>query len=75
MQLAYDPETDVLRIVLGNEPVCRRAGGEAPGVSLGLDDNGGVVDLEITQASHRIDNPRSLDFSVAGRCVRGMRML
>lgn len=75
MQLAYDPDTDVLRLVLGCEPVSRRAGGEAPGVSLGLDDHGAVVDLEITQASSRVDNPRSLDVSVAGRCVRGMRML
>ncbi len=73
MQLAYDPDTDVLRIVLASEPVSHRCG-EAPGVSLGLDGNGSVVDLEITQASHRIDNPRSLDFAVAGRCVRGMRM-
>jgi uncharacterized protein YuzE len=74
MQLAYDPDTDVLRIVLGSEPVSRRSGGEAPGLSLGLDGNGSVVDLEITQASRRIDNPKSVDFAVAGRCVRGMRM-
>lgn len=74
MQLAYDPETDVLRIVLGSAPASRRCGGEVPGVSLGLDGNGGVVDLEISQASCRIDNPRSVDVAVAGRCVRGMRM-
>lgn len=74
MQLAYDPDRDVLRIVPGREPAARRAGGPAPGVSPGLSGNGGVVDFEITEASRRIDNPRSLDFVVAGSCVRGMRM-
>jgi len=40
MKVTYDPEVDVLRIVL-------------------------IVELEILDASKRVENPRSLEYAVA----------
>jgi len=39
---------------------------EKPGVILDFDKNGNVVGLEILDASKRMENPRSVEYAVAG---------
>ena len=64
MKVTYDPEVDVLRIVLNEQPV-EESDEEKPGVILDYDKAGNLVGLEILDASKRIANPRSLEYAVA----------
>jgi uncharacterized protein YuzE len=65
MKITYDPEVDVLRIVFSDAPV-EESDEEKPGVILDFDKNGNVIGLEILDASHRMENPRSVEYAVAG---------
>lgn len=74
MQVCYDSENDILKIVLSDAPV-RKHDSEKPGVVLGYGGDGTLVDFEIRDASRRIDDPRSVDLSVNGRNIQGMMIL
>ena len=64
MKVTYDPEVDVLRIVLSEQPV-EESDEDKPGVILDYDKAGNLVGLEILDASKRMANPRSLEYAVA----------
>ena len=63
MKVSYDPEVDVLRIVLGDQPI-EESDEEKPGIILDYDQAGNLVGLEVLDASTRVANPRSLEYSV-----------
>ena len=63
MKVSYDPEVDVLRIVLGDQPI-EESDEDKPGVILDYDHAGNLVGLEVLDASTRVANPRSLEYSV-----------
>lgn len=65
MKITYDPEVDVLRIVFSDAPV-EESDEEKPGVILDFDKSGNVIGLEILEASRRMENPRSVEYAVAG---------
>ena len=65
MRVTYDPEVDVLRIVLSNSPI-EESDEDKPGVILDYDKEGNIVGLEILDASKRVSNPRSVEYAVAG---------
>ena len=64
MKVTYDPEVDVLRIVLTDAPV-EESDEAKPGVILDYDKDGNIVGLEILDASQRMENPRSMEFAIA----------
>jgi uncharacterized protein YuzE len=64
MKVTYDPEVDVLRIVLNDQPI-EESDEEKPGIILDYDRAGNLVGLEVLDASKRVVNPRSLEYSVA----------
>ena len=64
MKVTYDPEVDVLRILLSNAPI-EESDEDKPGVILDYDNDGNIVGLEILDASKRVTNPRSLEYAVA----------
>ncbi|MBW4453080.1 MAG: DUF2283 domain-containing protein [Nostoc indistinguendum CM1-VF10] len=64
MKITYDPEVDILRIILSNLPIVD-SDEEKPGVILDYDEEGNIIGLEILAASKRIDNPRSLEYSIS----------
>ena len=64
MKVTYDPEVDILRIVLSDAPVAE-SDEERPGVILDFDEAGHIVGLEILDASLHIPNPRSVELAVA----------
>jgi uncharacterized protein YuzE len=64
MKLTYDPEVDILRIVL-NSAAIEESDEEKPGVILDYDKDGNIVGLEILDASRRVENPRSFEYAVA----------
>jgi uncharacterized protein YuzE len=66
VKVTYDPEVDVLRILL-NDAAIEESDEDKPGVILDYDKDGNVVGLEILEASKRISNPRSVEYAVTGR--------
>lgn len=65
MKITYDPEVDVLRIVFSNAPI-EESDEEKPGIILDFDKGGNVVGMEILDASQRMENPRAVEYAVAG---------
>ena len=65
MKLTYDPETDIVRVLLSKAPI-EESDEDKPGVILDYDKDGNIVGLEILGASKRMDNPRSLEYAVEG---------
>ncbi len=65
MKVTYDPEVDVLRILLSDAPI-EESDEDKPGVILGYDRDGNVVGLEILDASKRMTTPWSLEYAVTG---------
>jgi len=63
--VTYDPEVDVLRILLSDTPI-EESDEDKPGVILDYDKDGYVVGLEILEASKRTTNPRSVEYAVTG---------
>ena len=64
MIVRYDPEVDVLSILLSDAPV-KESDEEKPGVILDYDEGGNVVGLEILDASRRMGNPMLVEYSIA----------
>ncbi len=63
MKVTYDPEVDVLRILLSDAPI-EESDEDKPGIILDYDKDGNVVGLEILEASKRMTNPRSVEYAV-----------
>ncbi len=63
MKVTYDPEVDVLYILLRDAPV-EESDEDKPGVILDYDKAGHVVGIEILDASKRIENPRSVEYAI-----------
>ncbi len=63
MKVTYDPETDIVRIVFTQGPI-EESDEDKPGIILDYDDQGNVVGIEVLDASHRIEDPRSVEYSV-----------
>jgi len=65
IKITYDPEVDVLRIIFSNAPI-EESDEEKPGIILDFDKGGNVVGMEILDASQRMENPRVVEYAVAG---------
>lgn len=65
MKVTYDAEVDVLRILLNDTPI-EESDEEKPGIILDYDKEGNIVGIEVLNASKKIQNPRSVEYSVAG---------
>ena len=64
MKVKYDPEVDVLSILLSDAPV-EESDESKPGVILDYDGSGNVVGLEILDASKRMGDPMSVEYAIA----------
>jgi uncharacterized protein YuzE len=56
MKISYDPEVDVLSVLLNTNPI-EESDEERPGLILDYDSDGNVVGIEVLNASMRVDNP------------------
>lgn len=65
MKITYDPEVDVLRIIFSDVAI-EESDEEKPGIILDFDKAGNIVGMEILDASHRMENPRSVEYAVSG---------
>ncbi len=64
MKVSYDPEVDVLRILL-NRAAIEESDEDKPGIIMDYDIDGNVVGIEILDASKRMENPRSVEYAIA----------
>jgi uncharacterized protein YuzE len=65
MRITYDTEVDVLRILFSNTAI-EESDEERPGIILDFDKSGNIVGMEILDASKRMENPRAVEYAVAG---------
>jgi uncharacterized protein YuzE len=65
MKVIYDPQVDILRILFNNKPI-EESDEDKPGIILDYDAEGGIVGLEILDASTRMENPKAVEYAVAG---------
>ena len=71
MKITYDLTSDRLHILLRNAPIeYSSAEAEPTGMRIDYDDIGRVVSLEIRDASHRMADPRSVEFQERGEDPR-----
>ena len=65
MKVEYDGETDTLTVRL-REGVVAESDEDKPGVILDYDDVGNLLSIEVLDASQRVEEPRSVTFSMNG---------
>jgi YD repeat-containing protein len=65
VRIRYDAQVDILSIVFNDRPV-EESDEEKPDLILDYDKDGNIVSVEILDASKHIENPKSLDYAVAG---------
>ena len=63
MKIFYDPEVDVLRILIKEGEI--EESDDNNGVIIDYDKIGNVIGLEILDASQKVANPRSVEYEVA----------
>lgn len=63
MKITYDSEVDVLKIALSNALI-KESDEDKPGIIFDYDKDGNIVEIEILNASKRIENPRSVEYAV-----------
>ena len=64
MKLSYDKETDTLTITLSDKKI-KDSDESRPSVIIDYDAKGGIVAIEILEASQRMDNPATVEFALA----------
>lgn len=65
MKVAYDPTTDILRIVLRDDRTVAESDEDKPGVILDYDNEGNLVSLEVLDASARVSDTRKVEYQMA----------
>jgi len=69
MKVIYDPETDILAVQL-SDAVIADSDESRPGIILDFDASGGLVGLEILDASRHMAIPPTVDLEVGARVAR-----
>jgi len=65
MKVLYDPEVDVLSVLLSDAPVAE-SDQDKPGVILDYDDQGDLLAIEILDASRRVTDARRIEYKATG---------
>ena len=64
MKIKYDQELDILYIRFSDENI-QESDSDKPGVVLDYDANGGIVAIEILNASRKIPQPTKFEYEIA----------
>jgi uncharacterized protein YuzE len=64
MKVKYDKEVDVLYLVFSEKQI-KESDEEKPGIILDFDKDGGIVGIEILNASKKMKNPASIEYEAA----------
>ena len=63
MKVTYEREADILRIILSDSDI-EESDEVTPGVIVDYDDEGGIVGLEILDASTCVSEPQVIEYSI-----------
>ena len=63
MKVTYEREADILRIILSDSDI-EESDEVTPGVIVDYDDEGGIVGLEILDASTCVSEPHVIEYSI-----------
>ena len=63
MKVTYDPDVNVLNIVLSGVPA-EDSDESRPGLILDYDQRGNLVGIEVLDASRRIEDPLSVEYTI-----------
>ena len=66
MKVIFDPETDTLNLVFRDEPVAE-SDEVREGIIFDYNENGGVVSIEVLDASEQVTEPQGIAYEVRGR--------
>ena len=66
MKVRYDRKTDTLTVILRDGVQVAESDEDKPGVILDYDADGGLVALEVLDASRRVTDARQVDFQTVG---------
>lgn len=66
MKVRYDRKTDTLTLILRDGVAVAESDEEKPGIILDYDADGGLVSLEVLDASRRVTDARQVDFQTVG---------
>ena len=66
MKVIYDPDTDTLSLLLRDEPVAE-SDELREGLIIDYARSGGIVSIEILDASERVAEPQSIAYEMRGR--------
>ena len=64
MKITYDHETDTLTAILSDAQIVE-SDEDKPGVILDYDDKGGLVSIEILDASKRVTSPTRIGYRIS----------
>lgn len=64
MKVIYDPETDILSIIL-KDTLVEESDEDKEGIILDYDAEGHLVSLEIIDASYRVSQPKEIEYRLA----------
>ena len=65
MEIRYDKEVDILMVAFSKNSI-EESDEEKPGIILDYDKNGGIVSIEILDASKRVADPEKVELFVSG---------
>lgn len=72
MRVVYDSTSDILTVIFSEERSAE-CDDNRKGISLDYDADGALVQIEIRDASKRVDEPARITFEVAGEMVPARR--
>ena len=64
MRIAHPTPADTLTITLSDKKI-KESDESRPGIIIDYDTKGGIVAIEILEASQRMDNPATVEFALA----------
>ena len=65
MKVVYNPESDILRVLLNESSQIEESDEEKPGTIIDYDRDGNVIGFEILDASQRVSNPNLMQYEIA----------
>ena len=65
MKVTYNPELDILRVLLNESSKIDDSDEQKPGLIIDYDKDGNIIAFEILDASRRVSNPNLMQYEIA----------
>ena len=65
MKVTYNPELDILRVILNESSTIEDSDEQKPGTIIDYDKDGNIIAFEVLDASKRVSNPNLMQYEIA----------